>query len=97
MLNHILYTSDRKYFLFFHLNFIFLNSVEVLATLTSDVGRILSKLHQVQPNGNLCLITGIRIAHVSILIILMLCYTKFIIVMSVNKNKSTVGTETSSR
>lgn len=41
-------------------------SVEVLATLTSDVGRILSKLHQVQPNGKLCLITGIRIAHVCI-------------------------------
>ena len=39
-------------------------SVEVLATLTSDVGRILSKLHTVQPNGNLNLITGIRIAHV---------------------------------
>lgn len=40
-------------------------SVEVLATLTSDVGRILSKLHQVQPNGNINLQTGIRIAHVS--------------------------------
>lgn len=46
---------------------LFLFSVEVLATLTSDVGRILSKLHKVQPNGNLCLITGIRIAHVSYL------------------------------
>lgn len=41
-----------------------LSSVQVLATLTSDVGRILSKLHQIQPNGNLSLITGIRIAHV---------------------------------
>lgn len=39
-------------------------SVEVLATLTSDVGRILSKLHQVQPDGNINLLTGIRIAHV---------------------------------
>lgn len=44
---------------------LYLSSVEVLATLTSDVGRILSKLHQVQPNGKLCLVTGIRIAHVS--------------------------------
>lgn len=47
----------------------FLNSfgsVEVLATLTSDVGRILSKLHQVQPNGDINLHTGIRIAHVCI-------------------------------
>ncbi|XP_050462999.1 26S proteasome non-ATPase regulatory subunit 4 [Cataglyphis hispanica] len=43
-----------------------LANVEVLATLTSDVGRILSKLHQVQPNGKLCLITGIRIAHLAL-------------------------------
>lgn len=40
--------------------------MEVLATLTSDVGRILSKLHQVQPDGDINLHTGIRIAHVSI-------------------------------
>ncbi|CAG2059328.1 unnamed protein product [Timema podura] len=40
-----------------------LANVEVLATLTSDVGRILSKLHQVEPNGNINLVTGIRIAH----------------------------------
>lgn len=40
------------------------SSVEVLATLTSDVGRILSKLHTVQPNGNINLHIGIRIAHV---------------------------------
>jgi 26S proteasome regulatory subunit N10 len=39
------------------------NTVEVLATLTSDVGRIMSKMHLVQPNGNVNLITGIRIAH----------------------------------
>lgn len=39
-------------------------SVRVLATLTADVGRILSKLHQVQPNGNINFSTGIRIAHV---------------------------------
>ncbi|XP_011313726.1 26S proteasome non-ATPase regulatory subunit 4 isoform X2 [Fopius arisanus] len=43
-----------------------LANVEVLATLTSDVGRILSKLHQVQPSGNLNLITGIRIAHLAL-------------------------------
>ncbi|KAJ8942958.1 hypothetical protein NQ318_016733 [Aromia moschata] len=40
-----------------------LAKVEVLATLTSDVGRILSKLHQVQPDGEINLHTGIRIAH----------------------------------
>lgn len=51
-------------------------SVEVLATLTSDVGRILSKLHQVQPNGKLCLITGIRIAHVCKTYLTLLKYTR---------------------
>lgn len=39
---------------------------EVLATLTSDVGRILSKLHQVQPMGNINLLTGIRVAHLAL-------------------------------
>lgn len=43
---------------------LFFSTVEVLATLTGDVGRILSKLHLVQPNGNVNLVTGIRIAHV---------------------------------
>ncbi|XP_014367716.2 26S proteasome non-ATPase regulatory subunit 4 [Papilio machaon] len=43
-----------------------LANVEVLATLTSDVGRILSKLHRVQPNGNINLLTGIRIAHLAL-------------------------------
>lgn len=61
-LSHVKYKS---------LNFF---SVEVLATLTSDVGRILSKLHQVQPNGKLCLITGIRIAHVCITYLTLLKY-----------------------
>jgi len=44
--------------------FFFFFSVRVLATLTADVGRILSKLHQVQPNGVINFPTGIRIAHV---------------------------------
>ncbi|XP_017840610.1 26S proteasome non-ATPase regulatory subunit 4 [Drosophila busckii] len=39
------------------------NTVEVLATLTSDVGRIFSKMHLVQPKGEINLLTGIRIAH----------------------------------
>ncbi|RZF47476.1 hypothetical protein LSTR_LSTR007403 [Laodelphax striatellus] len=43
-----------------------LANVEVLATLTSDVGRILSKLHKVQANGNINLLTGIRIAHLAL-------------------------------
>lgn len=42
-------------------------SARVLATLTADVGRILSKLHQVQPNGDINFSTGIRIAHVIII------------------------------
>lgn len=37
--------------------------MEVLATLTSDVGRIFSKMHLIQPKGEINLLTGIRIAH----------------------------------
>ena len=41
------------------------SNVEVLTTLTTDVGRILSKLHQVQPKGNIKFCTGVKVAHVS--------------------------------
>ena len=41
------------------------SNCEVLTTLTPDTGRILSKLHAVQPCGNICFCTGIRVAHVS--------------------------------
>ena len=37
----------------------------VLLTLTSDLGRILSKLHEVQPSGEISFISSIRIAQVS--------------------------------
>ncbi|CAI9738799.1 ADAMTS 2 isoform X1 [Octopus vulgaris] len=40
-------------------------SVKVLVTLTTDVGRILSRLHQVQPNGYIKFGTAIRVAHTS--------------------------------
>ncbi|KAG7476103.1 hypothetical protein JOB18_045730 [Solea senegalensis] len=39
------------------------NNCEVLTTLTPDTGRILSKLHAVQPRGNISFCTGIRVAH----------------------------------
>ncbi|XP_055603174.1 26S proteasome non-ATPase regulatory subunit 4 [Uranotaenia lowii] len=39
------------------------NTTEVLATLTSDVGRILSKMHLINPGGNINMMTGLRIAH----------------------------------
>ncbi|RWS09570.1 26S proteasome non-ATPase regulatory subunit 4-like protein [Dinothrombium tinctorium] len=42
------------------------NAPQVLTTLTTDVGRILAKLHQVQPNGSLNFATGIRIAHLAL-------------------------------
>jgi len=41
-------------------------SLEVLVTLTTDVGRILSKLHNIQPGGAANLCTGIRIAHLAL-------------------------------
>lgn len=40
------------------------SNCEVLTTLTPDTGRILSKLHAVQPRGKICFCTGIRVAHV---------------------------------
>ncbi|XP_064630340.1 26S proteasome non-ATPase regulatory subunit 4-like [Lineus longissimus] len=43
-----------------------LAKTEVLATLTTDVGRILSKLHQVQPKGITSFISGVRIAHLAL-------------------------------
>lgn len=42
------------------------SSVEVLTTLTTDVGRILSKLHQVQPKGDIKFCTGVKVAHLAL-------------------------------
>ncbi|XP_061574361.1 26S proteasome non-ATPase regulatory subunit 4-like [Cololabis saira] len=42
------------------------NNCEVLTTLTPDTGRILSKLHAVQPQGDICFCTGIRVAHLAL-------------------------------
>ncbi|XP_034030693.1 26S proteasome non-ATPase regulatory subunit 4-like isoform X2 [Thalassophryne amazonica] len=42
------------------------NSCEVLTTLTPDTGRILSKLHAVQPRGHISFCTGIRVAHLAL-------------------------------
>lgn len=42
------------------------NNCEVLTTLTPDTGRILSKLHAVQPRGKICFCTGIRVAHLAL-------------------------------
>lgn len=39
---------------------------QVLTTLTTDVGRILSKLHSVEPIGEINLMTGIRVAHLAL-------------------------------
>ncbi|CAL1548559.1 unnamed protein product [Lymnaea stagnalis] len=39
---------------------------EVLVTLTTDVGRILAKLHQVQPSGEINFMTAVRVAHLAL-------------------------------
>jgi len=39
---------------------------EVLVTLTTDVGRILARLHQVQPGGDINFLTAIRVAHLAL-------------------------------
>ncbi|RXG53877.1 26S proteasome non-ATPase regulatory subunit 4 [Armadillidium vulgare] len=43
-----------------------LANTEVLATLTTDGGKILTSLHKVQPSGYINLLTGIRIAHLAL-------------------------------
>ncbi|XP_029591753.1 26S proteasome non-ATPase regulatory subunit 4 isoform X3 [Salmo trutta] len=42
------------------------SNCEVLTTLTPDTGRILSKLHAIQPKGKICFCTGIRVAHLAL-------------------------------
>ncbi|RWS30633.1 26S proteasome non-ATPase regulatory subunit 4-like isoform X2, partial [Leptotrombidium deliense] len=42
------------------------NSPEVLTTLTTDVPKIIAKLHQVSPNGSINFTTGVRIAHLAL-------------------------------
>lgn len=44
----------------------FFFSLEVLVTLTSDVGKVLSTLHKVQPKGDVHFLTGVKKAHVSL-------------------------------
>ena len=44
----------------------YVDRVEVLVTLTTDVGRILARLHQVQPRGNISFLSAVRVAHVSL-------------------------------
>jgi 26S proteasome regulatory subunit N10 len=43
-----------------------LGGLEVLTTLTTDSGKILAKLHAVQPSRELRLISGIKIAHLAL-------------------------------
>lgn len=64
-INHLAEDSMIQFLSFASLPLIPCSTVEVLATLTSDVGRILSKMHLVQPKGDINFITGVRIAHVS--------------------------------
>ena len=60
------YTNKiNKIFEIFNIIHFVYSTVEVLATLTSDVGRIFSKMHLIQPKGEINVLTGIRIAHVS--------------------------------
>ncbi|XP_072177506.1 26S proteasome non-ATPase regulatory subunit 4-like [Diadema setosum] len=43
-----------------------LSEVKCLVTMTTDVGRILARLHQVTPKGSLSFMTGIRVAHLAL-------------------------------
>ena len=42
------------------------NDYEVLTTLTPDTGRILPKLHSIQPKGKITFCTGIHLAHLAL-------------------------------
>lgn len=42
------------------------NNAKIVTTLTSDVGKILTSLHHVQPGGLMNLLTGLRIAHLAL-------------------------------
>lgn len=42
------------------------NNPEVLATMTMDIGKVLAKLHQIEPKGFLNFMTGIKIAHLAL-------------------------------
>jgi len=43
-----------------------LSDLSVLVTLTTDTGKILAKLHQVGPTGDLRFVSGIKIAHLAL-------------------------------
>eukprot|EP00088_Acartia_fossae_P029778 TRINITY_DN3066_c0_g1_i1.p1 TRINITY_DN3066_c0_g1~~TRINITY_DN3066_c0_g1_i1.p1 ORF type:complete len:398 (+),score=170.57 TRINITY_DN3066_c0_g1_i1:45-1238(+) len=43
-----------------------LSDLAVLVTLTTDTGKLLAKLHQVGPTGNLRFVSGIKIAHLAL-------------------------------
>jgi len=43
-----------------------LSDLSVLVTLTTDTGKLLAKLHQVGPTGNMRFIPGIKIAHLAL-------------------------------
>ena len=49
--------------------------------MTQDVGKIMSKLHQVKPNGCIDLVRGIKVANVTIL----RQYNKLLIVFLLNR------------
>lgn len=42
------------------------HNAEIVTTLTSDVSKILTNLHRVQPGGLMNLVTGLRIAHLAL-------------------------------
>lgn len=43
-----------------------LANIKVLVTLTTDSGKLLSKLHMIQPNGKIKFLNGIRVAHLAL-------------------------------
>lgn len=66
-------------FIFTHISvylivFLMIFSNRVLVTLTQDVGKIMSKLHQVKPKGCIDLVRGIKVANVIAYIRCLICF-----------------------
>lgn len=61
------------YFVLFY-RFLMISSNRVLVTLTQDVGKIMSKLHQVKPKGCIDLVRGIKVANVIAYIRYLICF-----------------------
>ena len=77
-LHKVSFVFTCKYFLESEIKWptVLILSLEVLVTLTTDVGKILASLHKVQSKGDIKFLTAVKIAHVSIINYFVLIFNK---------------------